>query len=75
MSWDQLFPEGRVVFYEGDDPTTFAREMRELYGIDVAAPAPAGFPYQPTWLEAESFFIPAGLVEAVYGSGRWELGS
>ncbi len=37
--WDELRPHGRVVFYEGDDPSGFAAEMLAL-DIDVTAPIP-----------------------------------
>jgi hypothetical protein len=66
---DEYFPEGRDVFYEGDDPAGFAVEMRELYGIDVTASG--------DWSEEDGwgFEIPAGLVEEIYGSDRWVIGS
>jgi hypothetical protein len=27
-SWAELFPAGRRIFYEGDDPRTFADEIK-----------------------------------------------
>jgi len=57
------------------NPEGFAKEMREEFGIDVAAPAPEEWEYRADWEGSLSFFIPPGLVEAVYGSCRWELGS
>jgi len=75
VNWDDLMPYGRVVFYEGDDPESFAQEVHEEFGIDVTAPAPANWEYQPDWEGAGSFFIPPGQVQAVYGSRRWPLGS
>ena len=44
--WDDLRPNGRVVYYEGDDPDGFAAEMLEL-GIDVHSPCPWE-PWDPT---------------------------
>jgi hypothetical protein len=33
-SWQEMFPEGRVVFYEGDDPEGFVKEMKEKFNFD-----------------------------------------
>jgi len=35
-TWRELFPEGRTIFYEGDDPETFAQEILADFpdGID-----------------------------------------
>lgn len=66
MNWDELRPEGRTVFYEGDDPDRFIAEMRDI-GIEIDL---------DSWEEFDfSFSIPPGRVEEVYGSGRWHLGS
>jgi hypothetical protein len=32
--WGELFPEGRWVFYEGEDPDGFAAEMVAKFGFD-----------------------------------------
>jgi len=91
VSWDELCPDVAVRYYEGDDPEGFAAEMLELFGIDVRAPYDPGTGLRALgWDElieprdgeesfepfpARAFFIPAGLVEAVYGSDRWDIGS
>jgi hypothetical protein len=73
-NWDELFPEGRKVYCEGDAPDEFADEMLSHYGIDVTmAMCLAG--EVTNWPEHRSFFIPSGLVEEIYGSERWHLGS
>jgi hypothetical protein len=72
-TWDELFPDGRIVFYEGDDPDRFAFEMR-LRGIDVRKP-PANLVDRVHWDEGRSFYIPPGRMEEIYGSGRWSIGS
>jgi hypothetical protein len=36
-SWRELFPGGRCIFYDGDDPDGFAREVRAEFGFDPAA--------------------------------------
>ena len=37
MSWKELFPEGRIIFYEGDDPEGFVKEIKERFGYDIMA--------------------------------------
>jgi hypothetical protein len=76
-AWDELCPDGAWRFYEGDNPEGFAAEIKETFGFDPSEDPDwdkhvddgrGGFPMR-------GFFVPAGLVGAVYGSGRWELGS
>lgn len=71
-TWDDLWPEGRVGFYEGSDPDGFADDVENEFGIDVTEGGT-----NKTWDEDHgfSFFIPPGLVGAIYGSERWPLGS
>lgn len=33
-TWRELFPEGRHIFFEGEDPAAFIDEIRRLYGLD-----------------------------------------
>ncbi len=76
-SWDERCPDGAVRYYEGDDPDGFAAKMMAEFGFDVRAP------YQDAWVRLDwnhaeggrAFFIPPGLVGAVYGSERWPIGS
>jgi hypothetical protein len=78
LDWDDLRPNGAVRFYEGDDPDRFAAEMKAEFGFDVTEPHEFGDGYRPTdWAGYREFFIPAGLVQRIYGSERWawELGS
>lgn len=35
--WKDLFPDGRTIFYEGDDPTGFVRTVRSEFGFDPSA--------------------------------------
>jgi hypothetical protein len=84
MSWDELCPNGAIRYYEGDDPDGFAAEVKAEFGLDVTEKGDDGYQRWTwdEWLEHEgerfqsfSFFIPAGFVEAIYGSQRWPLGS
>jgi hypothetical protein len=34
MTWKELFPDGRFIFYEGDDPDAFAKEIKARFGFD-----------------------------------------
>jgi hypothetical protein len=36
-TWAGLFPEGRRIYYEGDDPADFVRRIKVEYGFDPAA--------------------------------------
>ena len=33
-TWQEMFPDGRVLFYEGDDPDGFVKEMKEKFNYD-----------------------------------------
>jgi len=57
----ELFPEGRTLYYEGDDPTAFVAEMKAKFGFD-----PGG---------EYSFHCPGHLLDEIYGNGKCPLGS
>ncbi len=74
-SWRNLFPEGRHIYYEGDDPAGFVEEVRVKFGFDPAA--------DPNWgirigeregFDSYSFHCPAELLDSIY-SGRFPMGS
>lgn len=75
VGWDELCPDGALRFYEGNDPESFRAEMVTEFGFDPAADDPEYTPGGWCDYRGWAFTIPAGLVEAVYGSGRWDLGS
>ena len=67
---DEIFPDGRHVWYEGDDPKGFVKFVREHFGIEVTLKEdPSG----------HAFFCPPGYVDAiVYGPqslNEWPMGS
>ena len=33
--WSEMFPNGRFIYYEGDNPQSFAQEMRTKFGVEV----------------------------------------
>lgn len=69
-SWKDMFPNGRILFYEGNDPKGFAKEMLTKHGFDPSK--------DNTHWNAEhgySFLCPAGLIDTVYGNDEYPLGS
>jgi hypothetical protein len=53
--WRELFPEGRTIFYEGDEPEKFAQEILAEFGFDPSADdrwAPNSFTvHRNTWMQ------------------------
>ncbi len=58
-SWSDLFPDGRDIFYEGDDPVGFVNTIKAEFGFDPSAdpnwgvsfPAEDGYdPDAPPWV-------------------------
>jgi len=66
-TWRELCPEGRDIFYEGDDPAGFAQQIKAEFGFD-----PAG---DPMWGVQYQFHCPAEHLDAIYGSARFPMGS
>lgn len=69
MTWAELFPYGRDVYYEGKDPKGFAKEMKEKFGIN---PHTSGY---YTKKQGYRFHIPARHLDAIYGNSKYPLGS
>lgn len=73
-SWEQLFPEGRVIYCEEDGDSAiyaFVEAVKEEFGFDPSA--------DPLWdwqaLSGPKFRCPPQHLDAIYGSGRWRMGS
>ncbi len=76
-TWSRLFPEGRHIYYEGDDPTGFASQIEAEFGFSPAL--------DPHWGEqidgddfsftSYSFHCPPEHLDAIYGKGRFPMGS
>jgi hypothetical protein len=76
-SWASLFPEGRDIAYEGDDPAGFASQIRIEFGFD-----PASDPRWGAHIDTETdswdsywFYCPVEHLDAIYGSDRFLVGS
>lgn len=37
LAWSEMFPDGRDIYYEGDDPDGFVAEIKDKYGFDPSA--------------------------------------
>jgi hypothetical protein len=72
-TWNTAAPNGAHRYYEGGDPGGFVAEMKAEFGFDPST--------HEQWDELingkpiRGFDIPAGLVQAVYSSERWVIGS
>jgi hypothetical protein len=58
-TWATLFPEGRYIYYEGDDPIGFIKEIKEKFGFDLLT---------------FGFLCPPEHLDAIY-SGDYPVGS
>ncbi len=67
--WSELFPYGRRVFYEGKDPKGFAKEILKTYKFEIRF---SGVYNKPNGYQ---FHCPAKLLDEIYGSGKYPLGS
>jgi hypothetical protein len=79
VAWaEDYWPEGRHIYYEGDEPDTFAVTIMDEFGLDVTS--------DPGWgqviddSEGGSFLsykfkCPARLLGDIYYSNRWAMGS
>lgn len=75
--WSRLFPEGRHIFFEGDDPAAFVSQIEAEFGFSPAR--------DPRWGEqiddedpiitSYSFHCPAEHLDAIYGTDRFPMGS
>jgi hypothetical protein len=75
--WSEMFPDGRTIFYEGDDPHGFARTIRQEYGFDPSLDDGWGVPLDVDGRRhiMFQFFCPPEHLDAIYGSSRFPLGS
>lgn len=76
--WSELFPEGRWLYYEGDDPEGFANEMVSEFGFDPSECdgwAQTILNDEPEMCSMSyGFYCPASCIDQVYG-GTYPLGS
>lgn len=77
--WAEMFPQGRNLYYEGDDPEGFATDIAAKFGLDprtdhhwweVIDEDGRSAPFQ-----VYRFHCPPGLLDVVYGNPEYPLGS
>ena len=84
-TWAELFPDGRTIFYEGDDPEAFRKLVKTEFGFDPSE-HPGDLtglynrldaPRESTWDEQHgwSFHCPAEHLNAIYSNSRFPMGS
>jgi hypothetical protein len=83
--WSELHPDGRDIYYEGDDPEKFAQEIRAEFGFDPSDDELWGGPPIMLGLNGEHwadlfdriyyFHCPPEHLDEIYGSDRWPMGS
>jgi hypothetical protein len=73
-SWSELFPDGRIIYYEGECPDEFAAEIKHEFKLDVTK--------DELWddllrdgSKRRAFHCPSELLDEIYGSGKYCLGS
>ena len=78
-TWSELFPGGRDIHYEGEQPDEFAAEIADRYGFDprtdrrwwdVIAGDGDAEPQQ-----SYMFHCPPHLLDAIYGNSEYPMGS
>ena len=88
-TWAELFPHGRDIFYEGNDPGGFCAEIKDRFGFDpcqdpqwgdgrwheVVELRIADEPIEDLFGRTYRFHCPPEHLDAIYGSGRWPMGS
>jgi len=66
--WKELFPEGRFIYYEGDDLMAFLRKIRAEFGFNPGS-------FASVLAANKGFHCPPEHLDAIYGSGRFPMGS
>ncbi len=77
-TWAGRFPCGRTIFYAGDNAEGFRAQINEEFGFDPGADADWGRTideYEGEILVSYNFHCPAEHLDAIYGSGRFPMGS
>ncbi|MBO0834087.1 MAG: hypothetical protein J2P28_01040 [Actinobacteria bacterium] len=81
-AWRELFPNGRCIFYEGNDPRGFAEQIRAQFGFDPAADphwgkglmhGPDGEDLDDPFGRSYGFHCPPQHLDAIYNG--FQMGS
>jgi hypothetical protein len=76
-TWSSLFPAGRDIFYEGNDPAGFVRQIQDQFGFSPALDLNWGVQIEDDTCSFSSFCFhcPAEHLDAIYGNSRFPMGS
>jgi hypothetical protein len=75
-TWRSMFPDGRHIFYEGDDPAGFARQVQAEFNFDPAVDSSWGRRIGGDGgFDSYSFHCPPELLDPIYGDSRFPMGS
>ena len=75
MTWSEMFPQGRTIFYEGPHPRQFDREIAAHFGFYPSADPNWGVDFPDEGFTSYQFHCPAECLDEIYASGRWRMGS
>lgn len=73
QSWAKLFPEGRTIYYEGNDPKGFIKEIKAKFGFDPSKDNSHWGEKHDGWI-SYSFHCPVEHLDEIYG-GQYPMGS
>ena len=67
-NWSELFPNGRHIFYEGDDPKGFIKEIQTRFGFDPSKS-------NDSWNKSSGycFYCPPEHLDKIYT--QYQMGS
>lgn len=80
LPWSELFPDGRHIFYEGDEPEVFVEQIKKEFGFDPSADEHWGVTFPAvdeydTAFVSYAFHCPVEHLDAIYGGDRFPMGS
>ncbi len=79
IAWaEDYWPNGRQIYYEGDEPETFAATIEDEFGLDVTSDRAWGQVIDDDdggSFVSYGFICPSELLGDIYYSDRWPMGS
>ena len=69
-NWSEMFPDGRTIFYEGNNPKAFVKEIKAKFAFDPSKD-------NDCWNKRDgySFLCPAHCLDEIYGNSKYPMGS
>ena len=79
IAWaEDTFPDGRHIYYEGDEPGIFAATIKDEFGFDVTTDPDWGYIVddgEGDPFASYAFHCPVEFLGDIYYSHRWPMGS